>query len=227
MDVIDIQLEPVRALLAEIGHFMPRLALAVVVLIAGWLLGKLARVAVVKGLRAINFNILTERAGMDGFLRQGGIERDTTDLVGGLAFWVVMLLALIVASSTLGLGYVTELLRELLLFAPRLVVALLILILGAYFARFLGQAVIAYLRNVRIPDAEVLGRLVRYGVLTFVVIVVLDQLAIGGDLIRQSFLLILAGVVLALALAFGIGGRKWAEALLERWFPVRREEDKR
>jgi len=96
MDRVDMLLEPVRVFLVQVGQFLPKLALAIVVLIAGWMLAKVARFAVVKALRAINFNVLTERAGMDGFLRQGGVESDTTEIFGVLTYWLVILAALII-----------------------------------------------------------------------------------------------------------------------------------
>jgi hypothetical protein len=224
MDKVNVILEPVRVFLTQIGEFLPRLALAIAVLIAGWLLAKVARVAIVRGLRAINFHVLTERAGMDGFLRQGGIESDTTDILGVLVYWVVVLAALIIACNGLGLTYITDLLREVVLFVPKVIVALLILAFGAYFARFVGNAVIAYCRNVGIQDGELLGRLAQYAISVFVVLMALDQVKIGGDIVRQSFLIILGGVVLALALAFGLGGKDWAARRLERWWPRERKE---
>src|SRR5512134_3926885 len=139
MEKLDTLIEPVRALLVQVGAFLPRLALAIVVVIGGWLLAKLARFTVVKGLRAINFNVLTERAGMDGFLQQGGTRNDTTGLFGLLAFWLVVLAALIIAFNSLGLTYVTDLLGRVMLFVPRIIVALLILTFGSYFARFVAN----------------------------------------------------------------------------------------
>ena len=55
-----------------------------------------------------------------------------------------------------------------------------------------------------------------------VVLIALDQMSIGGDIVRETFLIILAGVVFALALAFGLGGREWAAEFLERWWPRRK-----
>jgi hypothetical protein len=214
--------EPVRAFLTQVGAFLPRLALAGVVLIAGWLAAKVAKFAVVKALRAINFNVLTERAGMDGFLRQGGIQSDTTDIFGLLVYWLVIFATLVTACNSLGLTYVTDLLGQVVVFLPKVLVALVILAFGAYFAAFVGGAVIAYCRNVEVQDAELLGRLAQYAIIVFVVLIVLDQINIGGTIVRQSFLIILGGVVLALALAFGIGGQHWAAGLLERWWPRRR-----
>ena len=225
MEKVDIMLEPVKAVLVQIGAFLPKLALALGVLIAGWLLAKFAMFATEKALRAINFNVLTERAGLDGFLQQGGVESDTTRILGLLVYWLVVLAALIIGFNSMGLTYITGLLGQVVLFVPKVIVALLILAFGAYFARFVGNAVITYCRNISIQDADVLGKLAQYGIMTFVVLIALDQVNVGGDIVRQSFLIILAGVVFALALAFGLGGKDAAAELIERWWPREKKND--
>ncbi len=222
---VDLLIEPLQALLRQAGEFLPRLALAVLVLIAGWLLAKAVRFAVVRGLRAINFNVLTERAGMDGFLAQGGISTDTTGIFGVLVYWLVILAALVIAFNGLGLTYITDLLGKVVLFVPKVIVALVILAFGAYFARFVGATIVTYCRNVGVRDADLLGNVARYAMIVFVVLIALDQMSVGGDIVRQSFLILLAGVVFALALAFGIGGKDWAAGLLERWWPRRDPKD--
>jgi hypothetical protein len=222
MNQIDMLLEPIRVFLRQVGDLLPRLLLAFLILIIGWLVAKAVRFAIVRGLRAVNFHVVTERAGLDGFLRDGGIESDTTEILGVLVYWLVILGALVIGFNTLGLAYVTDLLGRIILFVPKVMVALLILAFGAYFARFIGNAITAYCRNVHIQDAELLGRLAQYAIVTFVVLIALDQVNIGGDIVRQSFLIVLAGLVFALALAFGLGGREWAAELLERWWPRRK-----
>jgi hypothetical protein len=212
MDNLNTLLEPLRL-------FLPKLALALAVLVAGWVLAKLAQLALVKTMRAFNFNVLTERAGVDGFLEQGGIQYDTVEIFGLILYWTVILVALIIAFNGMELAYITDLLTRVVWFIPRLFVALLIVVFGAYFSRFMGNAVTGYCRTSGIQDAELLGGLAYYAILTFVLMIALDQLQIGGDMIRMSFLIILAGVVFALALAFGLGGQRWAAELLERWWP--------
>jgi hypothetical protein len=219
MQELNMLLEPVRALLQQIGAFLPRLLVAAGVLIVGWLLAKAARFTVVKALRAFNFHVLTERAGIDNFLQQGGTEKDATDLFGVIVYWLVILAALIVASNGLGLSQVTELLTRVVLFLPKVLVALVLLIFGAYFGRFVGQAITTYLRNAEIADADLLGHAVQYAIVAFVILLAFDHLDIGGGLIQHTFLILLSGVVLALALSFGLGGRERAAQLLERWFP--------
>jgi hypothetical protein len=219
MQDLNMLLEPVRSVLQQIGVFLPRLMVALGVLVAGWLLAMGARFAVIKGLRAFNFHVLTERAGIDGFLQQGGTERDTTDLFGVIVYWLVILAALIIAFNGLGLTQVTELLTRVVLFLPKVLVALLVLIFGAYFGRFVGQAVTTYMRNAEIADADLLGHAVQYAIVAFVILLAVDHLDVGGGLIQHTFLIMLSGIVLALALAFGLGGRDRAARLLERWFP--------
>ncbi len=218
----DITLEPVRVFLAEIGAALPRVLIAVVVLVAGWMVAKLVRLALERALRAMSFPVLTERSGLDDFLRNGGVRLDTTALIGMLAYWLVILAALVIAFNSVGLATITDLMSRVLLFVPRLMVALVILAFGAYFARFVDNAVSAYCAGVGMQDAEILGRIARYAILTFVVMMALDQAGIGGDVVRQTFLIVLAGIVFALALAFGLAGREWAADLLERWWPRRK-----
>ncbi|MCW5631769.1 MAG: hypothetical protein KIT17_00380 [Rubrivivax sp.] len=221
MPELNLTLDSLRALLHSVSAFLPRLGTALVVLLVGWLIAKAFRFSVVKFLRAINFHVLTERAGIDGFLQQGGTQKDTTDLFGAIAYLLVILASLIVAFNSLGLVQVTDLLGKVLLFVPRLLVALLVIVFGSYFARFAGNSVQSYCRAADIADGEVLGRLMQYGVMIFVVLLAIDHLDIGGGLIQQTFLILLGGVVVALALSFGLGGRDRAAALLERWFPRR------
>lgn len=227
MDSVDMMFEPIRAFLAQLGAFAPRLLLAAAVLLAGVLVAKAVRFAVVRALRAVNFNVVTERAGIDAFLAQGGVAAGTVGVFGTLAWWLVMLAALVIAFNGLGLTYITDLLGKVMLFVPKLVVALVIVAFGAYFARFVSTAVAAWCTGIGVRDAAFLGRLARIAVLVFVALIALDQVEVGGEIVRQSFLVVLAGVVLALALAFGLGARDRAEELLERWWPRRGDGGRR
>jgi Conserved TM helix len=227
MQSIDMFLETTREFLHQIAALLPRLALALAVVAVGWLLAKAVRFAVQKGLRAVNFNVLTERAGTDHFLQQGGLAGDTTTIFGLFAYWVVILATLIIAFNGLGLTYITDLLQRVELFAPKVLVAMLVVVFGSYFARFIGEAVTTYCDDAQIADADILGKIARYLIMTFVVMIALSQVEVGGDIVQRTFLIILAGLVLALALAFGLGGKEWAGAMLERWWPQRKKDDHR
>lgn len=220
MENMEMLLEPIRTSLHQIGEFLPRVLLALAILIVGWLIAKAVRFAIVKMLRALNFNVVTEKAGVDRFLQQGGGELDATAILGVLSYWLVILAALMVAFNSVGLANVTDLVGRVVLFVPRVMVAVLIIAFGAYFSRFIGTAVATYCRNVGIGDAGILGRFAFYAILVFVVLIALDQLGLG-DIIRQTFLIVIGaaalGLALGLSLAFGLGGQQRAAELLERW----------
>jgi len=225
MQSIDLLLESAREFLHQIATFLPRLLLALVVVAIGWVFAKAVRFAVEKGLRAVNFTVLTERAGTDNFLQQAGLQGDTTTLFGLVAYWVAILATLVIAFNGLGDTYIADLLGRVVLFTPKLVVAMLVVVFGSYCARVVGGAVYTYCMEAQIPDADLLGRIARYVIVIFVVMIALGQIEVGGDIVQRTFLILLGGLVLALALAFGLGGKEWAAAMLERWWPRHKRGD--
>ncbi len=219
MQSLDLLLDTTREFFHQVAALLPRLVLAFAVIIIGWLLAKIIRFAIERGLRAVNFSGLTQRAGTDHFLQSAGLRGDTTTLFGLVGYWMVLIAALMVAFNGLGLTYVTDLLQRVELFGPKVLVAGVVMVLGSYFARFVGEAVDRFCRDAQVADADMFGRIARYLIMAFVLMVALSEIEVGGDIIQRAFLIILAGIVLALALAFGIGGKEWAAALLERWWP--------
>jgi hypothetical protein len=205
---------------------VPNIVVAIGILILGWLLAKVARFLVERALRAVNFNVLTERAGTDHFLQQGGLQGDTTTLFGLFTYWVVLVATLMEAASEVDLVRLTDLLNRVLLYSPKVLVAMLIAVFGSYFARFVGNAITTYCNEAQIPDADLLGKMAQYLVMAFVLMIALRRLEVGADIVELTFLLLLGGVVLALALAFGLGGKDWAAALLERWWPRHGNKDR-
>jgi hypothetical protein len=221
---IPLDTDTAREFVHRTAAFLPRLAMAVVVVVIGYLLAKVARFAVERALRAVNLNVLTERAGTDNFLAQAGLRGDTCTLFGLLAFWLVILESLVEAFGGLGFSYITDLLHRIVLFTPNLLIAMLVVIFGSYCARFVGNAVENFCRQAQIPDGDMLSRIARYIILAFVIMIALSQVEVGGEIVQHTFLIILAGLMLALALAFGLGGRDWAAALLQRWWPHDRKD---
>jgi len=225
MNQVTQTLETGRGFLVQLGEFMPKLLLAIVILVAGWLIAKFLLFAVIKGLKLINFNVVTEKAGIDKFLKQGGIAKTTIDILGILIYWLAILFTLLIAFETLGLTVVSDLFTQITLFVPNVIVAVIILAIGLYFARFVGDSVVAYSKNIGLEDAELLGRVCRYGIMVFVVVIALDQVDVAADIVRWTFFIVIAGIVFALALAFGLGGQKWAAGQLDKF--VKKERQKK
>lgn len=214
---INLVVDSVKSFLIQVGQFLPQLLAAIVILVLGLLIAKFLHFIVVRGLRLVHFDALTQTAGIDGFIKQGGIKKTTIDILGILVYWLVILLTLLTAFNSLGLGVVSELFRRIALFIPNVIVAVLILAIGLYFARFISDTVVAYSRNIGMTDAELIGRIARYAIMVFVIITALLQVNIGNEILMFAFQVLFGATSLALALAFGLGGQKWAAGALEKF----------
>lgn len=213
-------LDDMGAFWAALAAILPRIALALVVLLVGWMVAAIVRRLAVKLLRRVKLDVVSERAGIEGFLIQGGVRFTAASLVAWFIYWLLILSAISLALSIVGVGIADELMRRTLLYIPNVVVAVLLFSLGALFARFVRGALAAYLNNVGVEAARPISAIAQWAILIFVATIALEQLGIGGDTLTAAFKMAFGGLCLAFGLAFGLGGRRWAQAILEKvWKP--------
>jgi hypothetical protein len=212
----------VQAFLNQLAAFLPRLLAAVVILVLGWFIAKLLNFVVVRGLKLVGFQVVTEGAGIDGFLKKGNVRKSAIEVLGALIYWLVILMTLLVAFDSLGLTIVSDLFSRVTQYIPNVVAAVLILTIGLYFARFVADAVTAYAKNVGSLDADLIGRVTRYAISIFVFVIALGQMRIGDVLLYNAILIILAAFGLAFGIAFGLGGQKWAAGQIEKFMKERK-----
>lgn len=210
-------LQSLRNTWIEIVAVLPDIGLAVLLLVAGWLLAKLIRRLAIRAMNAARVDELAERSGLDDFLVQGGVELTTVRLVGGALYWLILAAVFIALLDALGLRTAEVLLNRLANFVPNLVVAVGILVFGSLLSRVVGGLVFSYLSNIGTAAAEPIGALARYALLVFVVFMAAEQLAIRTEVLVSAFQIAFAALCLAAALAFGLGGREWAEKVINRY----------
>lgn len=202
---------------SQIVAMLPDLALALLLLIAGWLAAKLLRRAAIRVLRAIHVDELAEKAGIDDFLVQGGVPVTTVTLLGNTLYWLILAGVFMTLLEALGLKSAGALAERLVHFIPNLVLAAGILVFGALLARVIGGFTFSYLSNIGSPAAEPVGALARWAMLVFVLFMAAEQLAIRSEVLVSAFQIAFAAVCLAAALAFGLGGREWAARVIARY----------
>jgi len=212
-----VLLRSLRITVGEIGAFLPDLALAVLLLILGWLLARLVRRIAIRSLRLLQVDQLAERSGVDDFLVRGGVEVTTVTLLAGTLYWLILAAVFVVLLEALGLQTAGLLLSRLAVFIPNLILAIGVLVFGSLLARVVGGLVFSYLSNIGSAAAEAIGALARYAVLMFVVFMAAEQLAIQTAVLVSAFQIAFAAVCLAAALAFGLGGREWAAQVISRY----------
>jgi small-conductance mechanosensitive channel len=209
MENMQMLLELIRASLRRRRVPAARL-LAILILVIGWLIAKAVRFAIVRMPRD-QFQHRDRKAASTSSSSRAAARR--TPWTPGLLVYGSPSLPLMIAFNSLGLAYVTDLIGRIVLFVPKVMVAVLIL-LRHLLRPPVGAAVTTYCKNVGVGDAALLGRLAFYAIMAFVILIALDQLGLG-EIIKQTFLILVAAIGLALALAFGIGGAKRAGELLE------------
>lgn len=197
---------------------IPRLIGFVIILIAGWITASLIEKAVVAVLRAVRFNIFAERSGVAGFIQKSNMRSDATGAMGLIVRWFVRLIALVVAFDALGLVAISEILHQLLMWLPNVVVALVVLGIGGLAANALANLVLGAAAEGGLNRPDLLARVARYAVWGFALMVAINQLGIATSLINILLMAAAGAVALALGLSFGLGGRDTAAMIVRRWY---------
>lgn len=207
-------LETVREGLARVAVVVPLVLGALLLVAAGVVVGMLARAIVVRLLGTLDRPF--RQWGVDETLARAGLPWGAKVVGGRVVFWAFVVLSVLLALDLLappGSGGMSLLVIRLL---PAIVAAILMLVAGWLVGDFLGQAVLIAAVNARMREARLLARAVRLGVMTFAAAMALTHLGIAKEMVLVAFSITFGGLVLALALAFGLGGRHLARQALER-----------
>jgi hypothetical protein len=206
------------AALAMFLSAIPRVIAFAVILIIGWIVAGLLAKAVAALLRAVRFNDLAQRSGLSEFVHSMGIRSDASGLIADITKWFVRLITLVVAFDALGLPAVSQVLQQLLLWLPNLVVALVILVLAGLAANAVSSLVRGATAEAGFGNPNLLASVARFAIWAFAVVVAVNQLGIATTLVNTLFMATVGAVALALGLAFGLGGRETAGLIVAGWY---------
>lgn len=208
----------VATALALLLSGIPKVIGFLVILIIGWLIAGALAGAVAGLLRAVKFNDLAQRAGLAGFVRNMGVQTDAAGFVAMVAKWFVRLIVLVTAFDALGLPAVSEVLQQLLLWLPNLVVALVVLVIGGLAANALSSLVRGATAESGLGNPDLLATIARVAVWAFAIVVAVNQIGVAATLVNTLFMAVVGAVALATGLAFGLGGRETAAQVVRGWY---------
>ncbi len=221
----DILVTSFREVVQRLALAAPRLLALLTLVLAGWVVAALVRRLTVRILRAADFDQRCGRWGLTATLIRGGITLPPADLVGGAIFWTLFLVALLMGIEALEIPATAGLVAVVLRFLPNLVVAALVMVIGWLLANFLAQAALIGAVNAQVAGAPLIASAVRWLVLVFAGAAALTQLGIAREMVLLAFGIAFGGTVLALALAFGLGGKELAREILESRLRKQNEDD--
>jgi hypothetical protein len=208
----------VAAALALLLAGLPKIIGFLLILLIGWLIASAIATAVAAILRAVKFNDLARRAGLSGFVQNMGVHTDAAGFLANVAKWFVRLIVLVTAFDALGLPAVSQVLQQLLLWLPNLVVALVVLVIGGLAANALASLVRGATAESGLGNPDLLATIARIAAWAFAIVIAVNQIGIATALVNTLFMATVGAIALALGLAFGLGGRETAAQTVRGWY---------
>jgi hypothetical protein len=198
-------------------RFLPNLLELITIFIVGFLMAWIVRKLCSRFLRTIHFDELSKRWGLTHALSAGGVTHSPSLLLSQFFYWVIVFISLVLGVNALGLAATQNLVARFFTYLPNLFIAILILVVGYLIAAFLGEATLIASVNAQWSSAKLFSRAVRWFIVVLALTMALYHLGIAEKIIMIAFTIIFGGVVLALAIAFGWGGRDLAKDFLEEF----------
>lgn len=213
---IDTLLEPVTVLGRQTLAILPNLLAMSLLFLAGLATAWVAGQAAERFLRVIGLDRACDRLGMTSTLLRDGIKADPSHLIGRTAYWFILIFASIAALEALHIDAISKLTHATVAYIPHLIIATVIGVAGYLISNFVAQGVLIAAVNAGLPPARLIATSARWTIQLLSLAMALEQLGIAEHIVAMGFGITWGGVVLAAALAFGLGGRDLAKTFLER-----------
>ncbi len=222
----NVIIEQFKSFLEKIAGFLPNVFIGIVLIVVGLVVAWLLKMVITRAGAVFKLDHLTERVGLVQVLHKGGIKEPFSSLLGRLIYWVVIISFIIMGLSAFHVPAVENILSKFLLYLPNVIIAGIILFLGYLLGNFLGRAALIASVNAGLVFSGLVGRLVKYTVFIMAIAMALELLGIGKDTVIIAFAIVFGGFVLALAIAFGLGGRDAAKEYIDRMLKEKKKEEK-
>jgi len=219
-----ILLQPFRDFWTGFIRFMPNLMAMVIIIIAGLVFARLIRLVILRALRVINYDAWSDRVGLTAIIRKGDIWVKPSEFFGKMVYLVFVIVFVMIGLDALQIKAIDNLLSQMLLYLPRAFSALLILIVGYIIAGFLSSGVLIAAVNRGYQYAKLVAEAVRLLLIILVLAMALEQLQIARGIVIAAFSILFGGVVIALSIAFGVGGIDAAKRAIEMGSEEKKED---
>lgn len=210
-------LAPLQVSLARLGGYLPKLGGLLLILVVGALAAVGIATLVEQLLTFLRLEKGAKKINIPGILKKGGIGLSLSELITEIVFFLIIIVTLITALEFYGL-FTGPIIAQVLGYIPHVIAAVFILILGILLAIFISGIITLVGGNVRIAQAQTLGNIAKCAIIVVAGLLALRELGLGVVLTAKSKDIILGGLVLGFALAFGLGAKDKAGKFLDGVF---------
>ncbi len=213
----DVLVKSFQDLWVGVINFLPNIVVAVVIFLAGWIVGSILGRVVAHVVNALRVDTALRHAGVETVLHRAGFRLDSGRFLGALVEWFVIIAFLIASFDVLGLYQVNAFLQQVvLLYLPQVIVAVLILLVAGVVSDASEHVVVGAARAAGVRSAAFLGHVTRWAIWVFAILTALYQLGVAAPFVQTLFTGIVIAVSVAVGLAFGLGGQGAATRWIER-----------
>ena len=221
---LDLILEPLNELFTRFKEFVPNFLAMLVILTIGILVALIVKRFLVKFLAAINFDSWSDRMGFTKIMRKGDLWSKPSAILGAIVFWVLLIVTLMSSLNALQIPAIDNLVGQFFGYVPRILSAAVILIVGYLLTGFISRATLIAAANSGFHYARILAKATHTLLIVLILAMVMEQLNIAPSIVLAAFSIIFGGIVIALSIAFGVGGIEAARRMIEKEPVPKREE---
>ncbi|MBF8149611.1 hypothetical protein ITJ86_06855 [Winogradskyella sp. F6397] len=214
----DIAMQSLTNMWFEMTKIFPNILGALIVLIIGWIVTKLVIKLIKKVLKLAKVNKLDDKLNDIEIVEGKKFNFDTVKIISKFVKWILYIILIITASDIMGLEIISNQISALLAYLPHLFAALIIFILGLLFANFVKKGLRSLFESMDLSGGKLISQIVFFLLLTFISITALNQAGINTEIISNNINMIIAGFLLAFAIAFGLGAREVVAKLLNTFY---------
>lgn len=225
MDTVnDLFFESLMEFVHRLVNFIPNILVMFLVVLVGVILSTVIRFILIRLLGSLKFDDLAEKWGISGALTKGGIRSTPSKMVSSFSYWGILSVFFMMGFIALDILPINNLISDFLSYLPSIIAAIVIVVIGFVVGNLGERAVLVAAGNAGISQADLVGKGIKLFIVVMTVSMALDQLGIARGIIIAAFSISFGGVVFAIALAFGLGGKDMAREFLEKRLRKAKEE---
>jgi len=200
--------------LIAVINFVPKFVAGLIILLIGVIIASLLKRLLEEALKVLKVEATLHRYG----LPESGKDLSWSNLLSEIVRWFVIILFLIPTADIWGMPQIVTVLNAFLLYIPNVFVAAIIAMVGFVFARLAHDLILASMKNMTRDTSKTIAAVVKWAIIVFVLLAILNQLGVAVDLIRILFTGFVAMIAIAGGIAFGLGGQGTAKHILEELY---------
>ncbi len=217
--------EPLIIFYQKLMHYLPNIIIALVVLIIGLIISWLLKYITIFILKIFRFEKHAESLGLTKTLIRAGIKNNPSNLLAKIVQWIIIITFFILSLYVIDIPAIDKVIERFFIYLPNIFISLIIIFIGIVLSNFLGRAALIASVNAGFKLASLVGKAVKITILLFSFSIALEQLGIGKETVILAFSIIFGGIIIAFAIAFGLGGKEMAKEYLEQKLKGKEDKD--